>query len=258
MIREGSGPPLVLLHGVTCSEGVWGRVVPYLAPHHDTIVLTALGHRGGPAPTERPTRVADLVNDIEGRLKALRVNTAHLAGNSMGGWIALELARRDRARSVCALSPAGTWEAGSEGHRRSRATLHRAARDVRRSRPLMPLLLRAAGARRYALRNVAVHGERTTRQDLLALADDVLGCEARDDLLATEEQLAPLDPPPCPVTIAWSRHDRVLPLEQNGARSRDLVPDARFIVLEGVGHLPMLDDPELVARTILESVARAG
>ena len=39
----------------------------------------------------------------------------------------------------------------------------------------------------------------------------------------------------------------------NGARARELVPGARFIVLDDVGHVPMLDDPELVARTILES-----
>ena len=84
----------------------------------------------------------------------------------------------------------------------------------------------------------------------MALADDVLGCEARTDLLDTDEQLAPLDPPPCPITIAWSARDRVLPLEVNGARARELIPGARFIVLEGVGHLPMLDDPDLVARTI--------
>ena len=67
--------------------------------------------------------------------------------------------------------------------------------------------VRVPAARRYALRNVAVHGERATRQELVALADDVLGCEARVDLLDTQEQLAPLDPPPCPVTLAWSAHD---------------------------------------------------
>ena len=253
MIREGSGEPLVLLHGVTCSEGIWRRVVPHLAAHHDTIVLTALGHRGGPSASKVPARVEHLVDDIEGRLKALRINSAHLAGNSMGGWVALELARRGRARSVCALSPAGTWEAGSEGHRRSRATLHRTANDTRRARPLMPLLLRLPAARRYALRNAAAHGERASRQEVLALADDVLGCDARVDLLDTDEQLTPLDPAPCPITIAWSAQDQVLPLDRNGVRARELVPDARFIVLDDVGHLPMVDDPELVARTILES-----
>ena len=257
MIREGSGEPLVLLHGVTCSEGVWRRVVPHLAAHHDTMALTALGHRGGPSAAKLPVRLADLVDDIEGRLKALRINTAHLAGNSMGGWIALELARRGRARSVTALSPAGTWDAGSDEHRRSRATLHRTARDTRRARRLMPLLMRVPSARRYALRNAATHGERATRQELLALAEDMIGCEARADLLDTDEQLAPLDPLPCPVTIAWSGQDRVLPLEVNGARARELMPGARFIVLDDVGHVPMLDDPVLVARTILESAAGA-
>ena len=176
----------------------------------------------------------------------------------MGGWIALELARRGRARSVCALSPAGTWEAGSAAHRRSRDLLHRTGSDVRRARAVLPLAVRLPALRRFALRNAAAHGERASRAETLALVGDLLGCEARSDLLDTHEQLEPLDPPPCPITIAWSAEDRVLPLDVNGARARELIPRARFVVLDDVGHLPMLDDPQLVARTIAASAAAAA
>ena len=251
MIREGQGEPLVLLHGITCTEGIWRRVVPLVAPSHDTIALTALGHRGGPPAQARPARIEHLADDLERQLDELHLETAHIAGNSMGGWLALELARRGRARTVCALSPAGTWDATSEAHRRSREALRRTAADVRRARPWMPLLMRSGAARRFALRLNVVHGDRVARQELIALADDLLGCEVIDNLLDTDEQLAPLDPPPCPITIAWSRRDRVLPLDRNGARARELVPGARFLVLEDVGHAAMLDDPGLVAATIL-------
>ena len=83
--------------------------------------------------------------------------------------------------------------------------------------------------------------------------DDMLACAVLDDVLETDEELAPLDPPPCPITIAWGERDRVLPLKRNGARARELVPGARFLTVADVGHVPMFDDPGLVARTILET-----
>lgn len=252
MIRTGSGDPLVLLHGVTGSERMWRHVVGLLEPHHDTVALTALGHRGGTPPTVRPTRIEHLVDDLERQLDELGFETAHLTGNSMGGWIALELARRGRARTVCAFSPAGTWDAGTPEQVASRNRLRRIAADTRRSRRLLPTLARSPRFRNYALRQNAVHGARVTPRDLVGLADDLLGCVAREDILSTPEQLAPLDPVPCPITIAWSRADRILPLEFNGRRAQELVHGARFIVLDDVGHVPMFDDPGLVARTILE------
>jgi pimeloyl-ACP methyl ester carboxylesterase len=89
--------------------------------------------------------------------------------------------------------------------------------------------------------------------ELLALADDTIGCEIVEDLLATDAQLAPLDPPPCPVTLAWSGQDRLFPVDVYGSHARELIPRASFIVLDDVGHVPMLDDPQLVAQTILAS-----
>jgi pimeloyl-ACP methyl ester carboxylesterase len=93
--------------------------------------------------------------------------------------------------------------------------------------------------------------------ELLALADDAIGCEIAEDLFADESSLAPLDPPPCPITLAWPGRDRVFPVEINGARARELIPGASFLVLDGAGHVPMLDDPRLVARTILASTGAA-
>jgi pimeloyl-ACP methyl ester carboxylesterase len=250
MLREGSGEPLVLLHGVTGSELMWRRVVPLLAPHHDTVALTALGHRGG-RPAGTGTRIADVIDDAERSLDELGFDRPHLAGNSMGGWVALELARRGRAASVCALSPAGCWDASSSEHRSTRTTLKRVVAMTRAGRRAMPVVARVPAVRRIAMRDSAVHGDRLTVAELVELADDLLGCTVRDDLLATSEQLAPLVPAPCPITLAWSEKDRILPIDVNGARARELVPDAEWTVLPDVGHVPMLDDPELVARVVL-------
>jgi pimeloyl-ACP methyl ester carboxylesterase len=257
MLREGTGAPLVLLHGILGSERMWEDVVPLLADRHEVIAPTLLGHRGGHAPSARPASVERLVEDVERVLAELGLGQVHVAGNSMGGWVALELARRGRALSVCALSPAGAWQAGTENARRRPEILLAAVRDTRRSRRLLPLLARSRGFRRWALRNTAAHGEQVSRARLLALADDVIGCEIAEDLLLSSAQLAPLDPAPCPITLAWSARDRLFPVDQHGARARELIPEAQFLVLDGVGHVPMLDDPRLVARTILEATARA-
>jgi len=254
MLRQGSGPPLVLLHGVLGAEGMWRGVIPIVSRHHDTIAPTALGHRGGRFPTERPTRIAHVIDDAQRLLDELRIEKAHFAGNSMGGWIALELARRGRALSVCGLSPAGCWPPLLDGATRPAArALGRAVRDTRSGRVLLPLLAPFARFRRWALRATAAHGDRASARDLLELADDVLGCAVSRDLLATNEHLEPLDPLPCPITLAWSARDRIFPVAVNGELARKLIPGARFIVLDDVGHVPMIDDPGLVARTILET-----
>ena len=256
-IRSGSGEPLVLLHGILGSARMWRYVVPLLAEHHDTVAMTALGHRGGPAPTQRPARIAHLVDDVERRMDELGFDTAHIAGNSMGGWLALELARRGRARTVTAFSPAGTLETGVPEHDGSRDRLRRIVADTRRSRRMLPYMARSKRVRRFGLRENALLGERVRPRDFVASADDVLGCLIAEDILSTPETLAPLDPPPCPIMIAWARGDRILSLASNGERARERVPGADFRVFDHVGHVPMFDDPEWVAATILE-VTGAG
>jgi pimeloyl-ACP methyl ester carboxylesterase len=253
MIRRGAGEPVVLLHGVTLSERVWRTVVPLLEPRYDTIALTALGHRGG-RPSAAGAGVQDLVDDAERSLDELGLARAHLVGNSLGGWIAIELARRGRAASVCALSPAGFWDSAAGGHLAGARKLRRAINRARRTRMIMPWAARSAAVRRIALRDNAVHGDRVTPEELLEVVDDLLACTLREELLSTREQVAALDPLPCPIVLAWSQHDRIQPVETNGARARLLLPGATWKVLPGVGHVPMFDDPALVSETIRESI----
>jgi pimeloyl-ACP methyl ester carboxylesterase len=253
MLRAGQGPPLVLFHGILGSEAVWRRVVPLVSAHHDTIVPTALGHRGGRHARERPSRIVHVVDDAERLLDELGVERAHLCGNSMGGWVSLELARRGRALSVCALSPAGCWIPGPAGVQRAAAALLATSRDTRRGRRVLPLLARSAAFRRWAMRLIAVHGDRLTPAEVLALADDLLACTIGEDLFAAQDALSPFSILPCPVTLAWSGRDRIFPPHTNGAYAREIVPGARFILLDDVGHVPMLDRPDLVARTVLDT-----
>jgi pimeloyl-ACP methyl ester carboxylesterase len=258
VLRIGSGEPLVLLHGVMGSERHWAEVAPMLAGRNDVIALSALGHRGGPHPSERPVTITMIIDAAERQMDELSIERAHFAGNSMGGWMALELARRGRALSVCALSPAGFWEAGrgredDAGVRRLKLALAMG----RATRPVLRPLVRSRAMRRFGLRDVAVDGARLSPARLVELTDDMLGCEVAEAIFATHDHFAPLDPLPCPITIAWSERDRVFPERASGACARERVPGARYIVLDGVGHVPMFDDPALVARTIERSVAAA-
>lgn len=241
----------MLLHGILGSERMWSHVVPLLAGAYDIIAPTMLGHRGGQPATERPARLEHIVDDAQRLLDELGLEQAHFAGNSLGGRVALELARLGRARTVCALSPSGTWEAGSEDHRRATEDLRATVRAARRSRGVLGLPARSGRFRRWALRDTAAHGERVSPAELLDLTDDLLGCTVVEDLFDEAAQFAPLHPTPCPITLAWAGRDRVFPAAINGANAHQLIPGARYIVLDDVGHVPMLDNPQLVAQTIL-------
>jgi pimeloyl-ACP methyl ester carboxylesterase len=236
---------------------MWRHVMPLLAPHYDVLAPTALGHHGGPRREVRPTVFQHVLDDAERWLDEMGFDKVHLAGNSMGGWVALDLARRGRAKSVCALSPAGFWDTDWEDKHRVFRTLHRGAQDARRSRRILPLLGRFRVFRHWALREVAVHGERVSLADFLDGADATIACEVTDDMLDIVEQIDPLDPVPCPITLAWAARDRIFPPGLYGDRAQELIPGARFRVLDDVGHVPMFDDPRLVAETILET-ARGG
>lgn len=250
---------LVLLHGIVMSGNAWQDVVPLLSSHHQVYAPTAVGHRGGPPVQRRPATVSDLVDAAERYLGERGLERPHLAGHSLGGWMAIELARRGRAATVCALAPAGMWSVGDDSHTQVVDKLRRSVAMTRLTRPVAPFTMKSATLRRIAWHNAACHGDRLTAAQALEAADDIIGCTVAADLLgpASGEQIAPLDPLPCPVTIAWSENDALIPVEACDNIAHELLPQASFKTLPGVGHVPMIDDPDLVARTIL-AVTGAG
>jgi pimeloyl-ACP methyl ester carboxylesterase len=169
--------------------------------------------------------------------------------------MALDLAGRERALSVCAISPAGMWPPVSAASRPGGKRLREALRMGRVTRPALPVLYRSRGVRQFALRNVAAHGAGVSPELALQLTDDMLGCSIAEDILATDEHFVTVGPVRCPITIAWCELDRLFPEGEFGARARERLPDARYVVLERVGHVPMLDDPQLVAAVVRESLA---
>jgi pimeloyl-ACP methyl ester carboxylesterase len=246
-------PPLVLLHGITMSGNAWQDVVPLLSDHHEVFTPTALGHRGGPPVQRRPATITDVVDAAQRYLDERGLERPHLAGNSMGGFMAIELARRGRAATVCAFSPAGFCSAGFQAL--AMGKIQRGIALARRVRSILPFMYKSATVRRLMLRDVAWHGDRVSADRALEAIDEGIDCAILADLCAAEWQIAPLDPLPCPITIAWGEKETLLPVEAHGKTER--IPQASIKTLPGVSHVPMIDDPGLVARTILAGTGAA-
>lgn len=258
--RGGSGSPLVVYHGFTGSWRVWKHVLPDLEDEHDVFAPSLLGRAGGtvPAPGDEIS-IRAIADDAERMLDEQGIEKAHLAGNSLGGWLSLELGRRGRALSVTALSPAGGWNGRPELDRVVRL-IRGSATHAHRAPGLSNRLMRQAWARRLGLRAVAERGDRVSAQDALDLLDDARACSILDAFLDWVVADRPLPPREVdadyPITIGWADRDRMLPFGRYGRPLLENIGPAELVRLPGCGHVPMLDDPALVAHTILTTTRR--
>lgn len=254
--RSDSPDHLLLLHGMGCGPWVW-RGVEAALPAHLTAVAPALaGHRGGtPLRPGADRRQPDqMIDDLERQLDDLGLGRVHMVGNSLGGWLALRLAERGRALSVLCLAPAGGWRPGSFGERllTTRFVLgHRLARQLdRRPRPLLNARLR-----RSVMAPVVHDPSAVSYDDALAFVRDLAGCQALRAAIGHPEarHLDAVLRLGAPTTIAWSGDDKVL----SGPWAREGFTHLGAVGVEvpDVGHLPMLDRPEVVAELIAARVS---
>jgi pimeloyl-ACP methyl ester carboxylesterase len=251
--RSGSGEPLVLIHGIGGELCVWEPVLDALSEHHDVIAVDLPGFGNSPAlahdvvPT--PERLAAAVADFLGELG---IERAHVAGNSLGGWVGLELGKAGRARSVTALCPAGLWGAPIIAARapETRGRLHRFARMIR---PLVPVLMLSARARALALGHVVAHPERVPYSAARRMVSSYARATAYDATQAAmlSNNFTGGEGIAVPVTIAFGERDRLI------RPTRVRAPGARTVVLRDCGHIPMWDDPQLVSSLILETAGSA-
>ena len=260
LYRAGQGEPVVLLHGFTGHWRHWKPVLADLVARYEVIAPTLSGHNGGPPYPSGVglDKIADAGDSLELHLDELGVGTAHFVGNSMGGALALELAKRGRARSVVGLSPGGGWEPGGPEPERIARFFARQMRIVRASRRQIPRLMSRPGQRKLAMRDIMRHGELIPPADAVDMSLDPLGCTVVNDVLSSlrtgRGHLEKLDQVAVPTLIAWAELDRILPLATCSARLKREIPDPEFRVLPRVGHVPMWDNTRLVVRTITEWV----
>lgn len=234
---------------------IWQPVLGRVERHHTVFAPTLAGHRGGPPLDPRADCMTAMADALEQQLDDLGWGQAHVAGNSLGGWLALELAARGRARSVVAFSPAGAWTSKAELRRLSRQLgMTRRAADSRLTRSL----LKNPRTRRLVLRLAMEHGDRVPLAVARGFLEDNRACTATDPLRSwahRQEVSRSLATNGVPIRIAWPAHDRLIPWARYGAPSLHISPGAEVCRLHGVGHVPMYDDPALVAQTILSQTA---
>lgn len=244
--RDGSGEPLVLIHGLGGSKRVWAPVISRLAAERDVIAVDLPGFgdspvlAGGVAPS-----AANLGAAVSEHCAVLGIERPHLAGNSLGGWAALEIAKVGGAATVCAISPAGLWRdpLGPRAY-----DSHGAAR---RLRPLLAALISSKRIRDGLLRSTVARPHNLSRAEARTLINDWLGstgyaaanAEMRSHVFEHPELVT------VPTTIAWGTEDRLV----RAPKPERMPPGARYVELDGLGHTPTWDDPELIAELLLQA-----
>lgn len=251
--RGGTGSPLVLVHGITATWKVWGEMIPALEEHHDVFAPTLDGHARGTEWGEGGATLIDLADRLERQLDIAGIEQAHFAGNSLGGWLTLEMCKRGRALSGVAFCPAGAWQ-DRKDIAKVTGMIGQSVWAAQNVGPHIQNLMRRPGFRKLALGTVAVHGDRAKSGDAIDALNDSAMCEmfkpftewAKGD--AEQFEMAECE---MPVLLAWSDTDKLLPAETFGAAMRENVPCAEWVTLPDCGHVPMIDDPALCVRTIL-------
>jgi pimeloyl-ACP methyl ester carboxylesterase len=249
--RGGSGEPLVLLHGFTDTWRTWELVLPSLERSFDVLAPTLAGHAGGPALD--PVSNDGIVDAVDRAMDEAGFATAHLAGNSLGGHVALRLAARGRARSVVALAPAGGWAPGDESFREVLAYQSEMLDAVEQAAPHAEAILATPEGRRRATAAISERYEHIPAELLVHITRGAASAPAARDLidLALAEGW-PLDAErvDCPLRIVWGTSDRLLVWPRAAERWRAAFPHAEWIELDGVGHCPQLDVPLEAAELI--------
>lgn len=253
--RNGDGEPLLLIHGIGSRWQMWEPVIDDLSTRREVIAIDLPGFGASPMPPSgTPAGLDSLASLVADFLQEQGIERPHVAGNSLGGLVALELAKRGVVRSANGLSPAG-FANGPETVL-AQLELRLAVHSARRlDGHVKPLATRPRG-RKLLFGAFVARPERVTPEDAVqstrALAqapwfDDTLRAIARGQFTGGEQIQVP-------VTIAWGEKDRVL-LPRQAQRAARLIPGARLITLHGCGHVPTYDDPEQVSRVLLEASA---
>jgi pimeloyl-ACP methyl ester carboxylesterase len=247
--RRGEGSPLVLIHGIGHRRQMWRPVVERLAGGFDAVALDLPGFGGSewapPGVEPDPVWLAD---QVEAALDALGWSVAHLVGNSFGGWIALELARRGRAGSVSALMPAGVWKEG----RGSDSWRHRACFALWTNGARLPgasTAMRTRVARTIALFGLFGRPWRIPADVAAGDTENLRDCDFARTMTATwGRRFTDGRSITAPVTIVFGSRDPLIRLRETDFGQ--LPPQTRIVTRRGLGHVPTWDDPDFVASTI--------
>ena len=238
------------------SQNVWKDVAPQIAEtgRYEVFAPTMAGHNGGP---QGPFFLgsASLADDVERRMDALGWGTAHIVGNSLGGWVAFELERRGRARTLTAIAPAGGWRWYTPAKFEIVVKFVAGFPVWLVTKALGQRALELPFARQLAFVPISASPDPLSDADLPDIVDDVRHCPAYYQLLVKSlllPGLLELAQGTAPTHLVICEKDRVLPHPRFTRHFTKHLPESTKIThLEGVGHIPMFEAPDRVTKEII-------
>lgn len=253
--RGGEGPPLVLLHGFTDTWRCWELVLPTLEAEYEVLAPTLAGHAGGP-PLEGDDPEAAIVDAVEQAMDAAGFETAHVVGNSLGGWVALQLAARGRARTVSAFAPAGGWPADDPAIAAVHEYFRTSQQLLEQALPHADAIVASPEGRATATQMYLSTAEHVSPELIVHQMRGASSAPAVMRLIEYAEGHGwELDAErvTCPAQLVWGDEDKVLVLPTAAIRFREeWLPQAKWVDLAGAGHCPQLDHPRETAQLILD------
>ena len=248
--RTGAGPPLLLVHGIGSQWQMWEPVLDALAAEHEVIAVDLPGFGDSPPLTGEPT-VTALAAAVHEFLAEQGIERPHVAGNSLGGGVALVLGAAGRARSVCCLSPIGFARGREPLYQR--AVLRTSRAGARALEPVADWGVGGPARRAIAFGHLSARPWRLRPEGAAGALRNLARSPGFSATLRAigSDWRAPV--PGCPTTIAWGDRDRLLIFSRQAPRARRQLPAARHVTLHGCGHVPTWDDPAQVARVLLEA-----
>lgn len=254
----GGREPLILIHGIGASSRCWEPIIPLLEDRYEIVNIDLPGHfLGAPVAKGVKPNVKAMVDAVEAMLDATGLATAHIVGNSLGGWIGLELGARGRAKSVTALAPGGGWKRLSLTELRLLPFFIFQRTLALIGMPIRHWMMKTPARRRLAFKEVIERGDTLTADLAVHMEEAFVGCKVFWRLIFADvrSKLLRSAPIACPVSIVWGNKDAVLPLRTCADRWQRELPNAKWHLWLGVGHMPMVDEPQRTVAVIDETVA---
>ena len=244
---------VVLIHGLGSAATAWKPITSELTSHLTVITLDLPGHGKTPLSISQAMDPRSLADAVCETMTSLGIEKFHLCGNSLGGWVALEVAAKHSGRvlSITGLAPAGLWLAPYTARYPGTALLRAIAKTTR---PLTPIALRYEWGKKLGFADVSPQWRNLSYEICLdasiAMGSASAYYQSRDGMLKKRFD-SPI-PQSIPVTIVFGDSDNTLPA--SNCQERSLVPaHSKWFVIENCGHAPMWDHPTTVVRHILET-----
>jgi pimeloyl-ACP methyl ester carboxylesterase len=244
---------MVCLHGFTDTWRTWELVLPRLQRDYDVLAPTLLGHAGGP-PLDGDFEESQLIDAVEQAMDDAGFETAHIVGNSLGGYVALQLAARGRATSVVALAPAGGWAEDDDTDRQTQAYFTTMLDLVAKAAPHAEEIAATVEGRRRATFYTATNFEHIPAALVAHQIRGAAHCRGAPpmiDYMLRKNWNLDAERVRCPVRIVWGTEDKILTWPSAAVRFQDeWLPHADWVELPDVGHCPQLDVPLETAELI--------